>query len=427
MGVPLAPPVPFSALLPLDLHWQSQWHTPQNQASEPGVNARPISAIAEQGRKHRPSRRKALPARPKLFLSNRINPATWESPISKGSVLRYTSLRRVPTRCRTYLSKAPLVVTRPETTQPSRTPAATQRPRLPSWMRVNLPAGSGQRVFNSTHATVAGQKLHTVCEEARCPNIHDCWARGTATFMIAGKQCTRGCRFCSVETLRAPDPPDPNEPEQLAEAVERMGLEHVVITVVNRDDLADGGAKHYKSCVEAVDRRLPQVTIELLCSDLGGDERALGQLLCDLPVEVFAHNVECVARLDHEVRDPRASFAQSLSVLRNAKQLRPDLLTKSSLMVGLGETDEEVREAMKSLRTADVDLLTLGQYLAPGLPGERFAPVSRYVTPEQFAAWREEARLLGFGAVAAGPLVRSSFRAGQLLEEAQIRIARAKE
>jgi lipoic acid synthetase len=237
--------------------------------------------------------------------------------------------------------------------------------------------------------------------------------------MVAGKECTRGCRFCSVETSRRPEPPDAHEPAELAAAVEQMGLTHVVITVVNRDDLPDGAADHYKRCVQAVHNRLPHVTIELLCSDLGGNDDALHHLLEQIPLAVFAHNVECVPRLDSLVRDPRASFTQSLRVLQRAKELRPDLWIKSSIMVGLGETDEEVSEAMRLLRGALVDMLTLGQYLAPGRPGERFLPVDRYVSPERFAAWADEARSLGFCAVAAGPLVRSSYRAGLLLEQAR--------
>jgi lipoic acid synthetase len=237
--------------------------------------------------------------------------------------------------------------------------------------------------------------------------------------MIAGKECTRGCRFCSVATSRAPEPPDPNEPEHLAAAVESMGLSHVVITVVNRDDLPDGGAGHYRKCVDAVHERLPHVSIELLSSDLGGDESALHNLLAGAPLAVFAHNVECVARLDKLVRDPRASFEQSLRMLRRAKQLRPEIWTKSSLMVGLGESNEEVTNAMRRLRDASVDMLTLGQYLAPGRPGERFLPVDRFVLPEQFDRWSAEARELGFSAVAAGPLVRSSYRAGLLLQDAR--------
>jgi lipoyl synthase len=290
---------------------------------------------------------------------------------------------------------------------------------LPEWLRVNLPAGQQLTILNSTHHAVADHGLHTVCEEARCPNLNDCWSRGTATFMVAGKECTRGCRFCSVETLRNPEPPDPAEPEQLAAAVEQMGLEHVVITVVNRDDLADGGASHYKRCVEAVHDRLPHVTIELLSSDLGGHDEPLRVLLSDIPLSVFAHNVECVPRLDKLVRDPRASFAQSLGILWRAKVLRPDLLTKSSIMIGLGETNQEVTDAMRQLRGAGVDMLTLGQYLAPGRPGERYLPVDRFAPPDQFEAWAEEATTLGFRAVASGPLVRSSYRAGLLLDEAR--------
>lgn len=293
------------------------------------------------------------------------------------------------------------------------------RARLPEWLRVNLPAGKSQSTFNGTLNIVQGNELHTVCEEAGCPNIHDCWARGTATFMIAGKECTRGCRFCSIETLKQPEPLDVEEPERLADAVERMGLEYVVITVVNRDDQPDGGAEHYRQCIKAVRQRLPAIGIELLCSDLDGNWQALEQLLDNSPLAVFAHNVECVPRLDETVRDPRASFAQSLEVLRRAKELHPERWTKSSLMVGLGETDQEVTEAMQQLREVGVELLTLGQYLAPGRPGTRFLPVDRYVTPEQFERWNVEARKLGFRGVASGPLVRSSYRAGQLLAEAK--------
>jgi lipoic acid synthetase len=298
------------------------------------------------------------------------------------------------------------------------TAEAPNRARLPAWLRVNVPAGPPLAVLNSTHRTVGSLGLHTVCEEARCPNLNDCWSRGTATFMVAGDQCTRGCRFCSVETARQPAPPDPEEPASLAAAVERMRLAHVVITVVNRDDLPDGGASHYRRCVEVVHERMPAVTIELLCSDLQGNGAALEHLLDGIPLAVFAHNVECVPRLDHVVRDPRASFEQSLGILRSAKRLRPDVYTKSSIMVGLGETNGEVTDAMRRLRAADVDLLTLGQYLAPGRPGERFLPVDRFVTPEQFVAWASEAQALGFRAVASGPLVRSSYRAGMLLEQA---------
>jgi lipoic acid synthetase len=274
-------------------------------------------------------------------------------------------------------------------------------------------------VLNGTRGAVSANHLHTVCEEARCPNLNDCWSRGTATFMIAGNECTRGCRFCSVATSRQPAALDQSEPANLAAAVERMGLTHAVITVVNRDDLLDGGASHYRACVDAVHTRLPDVSIELLSSDLQGGAEALETLLVGAPLVVFAHNVECVPRLDRVVRDPRASFGQSALVLHRAKRLRPDVWTKSSIMVGLGETDDEVSAAMRQLRAAGVELLTLGQYLAPGRAGDRFLPVDRFVPPAQFDAWRDEALAMGFKAVAAGPLVRSSYRAGMLLEQAR--------
>lgn len=303
---------------------------------------------------------------------------------------------------------------------PTQLPIVT-RPRLPEWLRAQPPSGEALALFNRTRGAVDDGGLHTVCEEAKCPNIHDCWGRGTATFMVAGKECTRGCRFCSVETLRAPELPDIDEPEHLADAVQRMNLDHVVITVVNRDDQPDGGAGHYRRCVEAVHARQPEVTIELLSSDLAGNWQALGTMLNGIPLDVFAHNVECVERLDKLVRDPRASFRLSLEVLRRAKRLRPDMVTKSSLMVGLGETDAEITESMQRLREVEVDLVTLGQYLAPGRPGERYLPADRYVSPQQFDAWADEARAMGFAGVASGPMVRSSFRAGELLAEARKR------
>jgi lipoic acid synthetase len=290
----------------------------------------------------------------------------------------------------------------------------SSRPRLPEWLRVNLPAGRGQQLYNLTTGAVADNALHTVCEEARCPNLNECWAHGEATFMIAGQSCTRGCRFCSVETLKAPAAPEADEPQRLADAVERLRLAYAVITVVNRDDLPDGGAGHYRRCVDAVHARLPDTGIELLCSDLAGNRQALAALLDGAPLAVFAHNVECVPRLDAIVRDPRASFAQSLDVLRWTRNVRPDLPTKSSLMVGLGETDDEVLAALEQLHAAGVELVTLGQYLAPGRPGTRFLPVDRYVHPDQFAAWETAALAIGFVGVASGPLVRSSYRAGAL-------------
>ncbi len=302
----------------------------------------------------------------------------------------------------------------------SRRDTKTTRPRLPEWLRAQLPSGGALQVYNRTHHAVGDAALHTVCEEARCQNVHDCWGRGTATFMVAGKECTRGCRFCSIETLKAPALPEADEPERLADTVERMGLKYVVVTVVNRDDLPDGGAAHYRACINAIHHRQPAVGIELLGSDLAGDFSALAKLLEEAPLAVFAHNVECVPRIDKQVRDHRASFDQSARILREAKRLRPDLVTKTSLMVGLGETDEEIFGVLARLRKeAKVDLVTLGQYLTPGKPGERFLPVDRYVPPETFDRYAEAAYELGFKGVASGPMVRSSFRAGILYKAAQ--------
>lgn len=286
------------------------------------------------------------------------------------------------------------------------------RTRLPEWFRVELPTGDAIQRYRATTGQIADNALHTVCEEAHCPNIHECWGRGTATFMVAGRECTRGCRFCAVETLRAPEAPDAHEPQYLADAIAAMGLSYTVITVVNRDDLPDGGASHYRACLDAVHALAPHVGLELLCSDLAGNEAALAELLDGAPLQVFAHNVETVERLTPEVRDPRASFAQSLRILETAKELRPELATKSSIMLGLGETEAELLSAFGALRDVGVELLTLGQYLAPG-PG--YYSVREFVTPEHFGALARTARELGFRAIASGPLVRSSYRAESLL------------
>ena len=288
--------------------------------------------------------------------------------------------------------------------------------QLPDWFKITLPTGEALATFNDVRITVRENQLHTVCQEARCPNMHECWSRGTATFMIAGQECTRGCRFCAVGSIKTPPPLDAAEPESLARAVGLMGLEHAVITVVNRDDLPDSGASHYRLCLEAVRERCPEVSLELLCSDLAGDVDVLAELLDGLDLQVFAHNVECVPRLDSRVRDPRASFQQSLRMLREAKRLRPDLLTKSSLMVGLGERDEEIDAAMLLCREAGVDLMTIGQYLQPN---QRLLSVERYPPPAAFEHWRLKALELGFLGVASGPLVRSSYRAGTMLKAAE--------
>lgn len=290
-------------------------------------------------------------------------------------------------------------------------PSRKRQSRLPKWFKTRLPSGEQQAIFNATKSAVKDNKLHTVCEEARCPNIHDCWASGDATFMIAGQECTRGCRFCAVGTIKRPPALDPEEPAHLAQAVTSMNLRHAVITVVNRDDLPDSGADHYKQCIDAVHAQAPEVTLELLCSDLAGDHGALKHLLDNSPLAVFAHNVECVPRLDATVRDARASFNQSLEILRQAKVLRPEILTKSSIMVGVGETDDEIIEALELLREAGVDLVTIGQYLAPTA---NHLAVDRFPEPEMYDLWAIHAIDIGFSGIASGPLVRSSFKAGLL-------------
>ena len=301
---------------------------------------------------------------------------------------------------------------------------ADTRPRLPNWFRTSLPTGELQRKFKETKETVTDNMLHTVCQEARCPNIHECWAAKDATFMVAGQECTRGCRFCAVGSIKVPPPLDENEPANLADAISAMGLNHAVITVVNRDDLPDSGAAHYRKCLEAVRERTPEVTLELLCSDLAGDHQALHDLLNGLELEVFAHNVECVPRLDSKVRDHRATFEQSIGILKEAKRLRPEILTKSSIMVGLGETDDEITEALQLLKDAGVDLVTIGQYLAPS---PKHLAVDRFPEPERYDEWSKQIEEMGFLGWACGPLVRSSYKAGELLAKASARLRTEKE
>ena len=301
---------------------------------------------------------------------------------------------------------------------------AKTRPRLPDWFRTRLPTGELQRKFNETKNTVTDKTLHTVCQEARCPNIHECWAAKDATFMVAGQECTRTCKFCAVGSVKIPPPLDENEPNNLAEAVATMDLNHAVITVVNRDDLPDSGAAHYRKCLEAVRKRSPDVSLELLCSDLAGDHDALADLLVGLELDVFAHNVECVPRLDLRVRDRRASFTQSIGILKEAKRLRPDIFTKSSIMVGLGETDEEITEALRMLKQAGVDLVTIGQYLAPS---PKHLPVDRFPEPSRYDEWSTQIEEIGFSGWACGPLVRSSYKAGELLARASARLRTEKQ
>jgi len=288
---------------------------------------------------------------------------------------------------------------------PAGNPAAS---RLPAWLRARAPTGSG---FQAVRALVREHRLATVCEEAHCPNIGECWNAGTATLMLMGAVCTRACRFCSVDTGNPHGWLDAQEPENAARTVELMKLRYVVLTSVDRDDLPDGGAAHYAACVRAIKRRTPATAVEALTPDFRGVPADV-ETVIDSGIEVFAQNIETVRRLTHPVRDPRAGYEQTLAVLAHAKRYRAALLTKSSLMLGLGETDAEIDATLLDLRAAAVDLLTLGQYLRPTL---NHLPVERFVAPAQFDRYRERALALGFLECVSGPLVRSSYRAEQAL------------
>lgn len=279
--------------------------------------------------------------------------------------------------------------------------------RKPDWLKKDLPDG---RAMKRMRTLLADLNLHTICESANCPNIGECWGESTATFLILGNVCTRRCGFCDVTTGR-PDMVDPHEPENVAEAVAHLGIKHAVITMVNRDDLEDAGAAHVARTIRAVRRRNPDTTIEVLVSELKGREDLIAQVLEAKP-DVFAHNLETVRRLHRKVR-PRFRYDQSLEVLAIARRLAPDVYTKSNIMVGLGETEEEVIEMMKDLRSVDCDFLTIGQYLRPS---EKHLPVEEFVHPDVFRRYQAEAERLGFKYVFAGPFVRSSYQAGTALK-----------
>ena len=279
----------------------------------------------------------------------------------------------------------------------------------PEWLKVRMPGGER---YNRLKARSRELRLHTVCEEAQCPNIGECWGGGTATFMVMGDTCTRGCRFCAVNTRRAGLPLDPAEPTNLGHAIAEMGLDYVVLTSVDRDDLPDQGAGHFAACIDAIRQLSPGTMIEVLIPDFRG-ERALVQRIVDAAPEVIAHNVETVARLTPTVRDPRAGYQQSLDVLAMLKEMAPQGLTKSSLMVGLGETVDEMDQAMRDLRGVGCDFLTIGQYLRP-TQKDAHLPVVEYIAPEVFTDYERRGLELGFLYVASGPLVRSSYKAGDL-------------
>jgi lipoyl synthase len=298
-----------------------------------------------------------------------------------------------------------------ELTEPQKltggTPVLLSRPRLPEWLRIKLPTSD---TFSHTRALLDELKLHTVCESAKCPNHWECWSKGTATFMIAGDRCTRACGFCAVSTAK-PFALETDEPGRVAEATRRMRLKHVVITAVARDDLADGGAEHFRKTIEEVRKLNPGIVIEVLVPDFNESDAAIERVLTANP-HIFNHNLETVRRLTPSVRH-RATYDRSLAVLRKVKARRGNsIYTKSGVMLGLGETPEELFTAMEDLRAADCDILTLGQYLQPTL---KHLPVAEFVSPEKFQEYGARARQMGFVHVASGPMVRSSYHADEFV------------
>lgn len=296
--------------------------------------------------------------------------------------------------------------------------------RLPNWLQTPIPNNAN---YKSIKRDLRGLNLHTVCEEARCPNISDCWggsdkSAATATIMLMGDTCTRGCRFCSVKTSKAPPPLDPHEPEHTAEALKRWGLGYVVLTSVDRDDLADGGANHFAETIMKIKSKAPSMLVEALTGDYAGDLEMVAKVARS-GLDVYAHNVETVEELTPTVRDRRAKFRQSLSVLKHAKEAKEGLITKTSIMLGLGETEEQLWNTLKELRNIDVDVVTFGQYMRPT---KRHMSVHTYITPAVFEAWRQRALDMGFLYCASGPLVRSSYKAGEAFIENVIKKRAAK-
>jgi len=284
-----------------------------------------------------------------------------------------------------------------------------ERPRRPEWMKVRAPSRNGS--YFDVKALLQGQRLNTICEEARCPNIAECWGRGTATFQILCETCTRACRYCYVNSGKPSEPVDPLEPLRLAQAAAQMGLKHVVVTSVDRDDVPDRGAGHYAATIRAVKAKLPQASIEVLTPDfLGVEEEALRTVIGARP-DVFNHNIETVRRLHRRMRGAKASYDGALALLRRAKEIADyPVMTKSGVIVGLGETNDEVVDTMRDLRANGVDVVTIGQYLQPS---SKHAPIDRWVHPDEFRWLREQGEALGFGSVFSGPLVRSSYRADE--------------
>ncbi|WP_094700942.1 lipoyl synthase [Brevibacillus laterosporus] len=291
--------------------------------------------------------------------------------------------------------------------------------RKPDWLKINLASGQDLDNFREIKQMMRGKTLHTVCEEAKCPNIHECWVNRTATFMILGDICTRACRFCAVKT-GLPTELDLAEPERVAEASEQMGLKHVVVTSVARDDLADGGASIFAATIKAIRKRLPLATIEVLIPDFMGNWDAL-KLVMDARPDVLNHNIEAVRRLSDRVR-ARAKYDRTLELLRRAKEMQPTIPTKSSLMIGVGEEIEDILETMDDLRAVDVNIMTIGQYLQPT---KKHIAVTKYYHPDEFRMMKEEGIKRGFSHVESGPLVRSSYHAHEQANAAKDTIAAA--
>ena len=290
-----------------------------------------------------------------------------------------------------------------------------ERPRRPEWMKVRAPSQNGS--YFDVKKLIHGASLHTICEEARCPNIAECWGRGTATFQILGDTCTRACRYCYVNSGKPDSPPDPLEPLRLANVAAQMELKHVVVTSVDRDDVPDRGAAHYAATIRALKARVPHASVEVLTPDfVDVEEEALQTVLAARP-DVFNHNIETVRRLHARMRGAKASYDKALWLLLRAKEIADyPVLTKSGIIVGLGETNDEVVETMRDLRAKGVDVVTIGQYLQPSA---KHAQIDRWVHPDEFRWFREQGEALGFGSVFSGPLVRSSYRADEQVHAAE--------
>ena len=285
-----------------------------------------------------------------------------------------------------------------------------ERETKPSWIRMTV--NQANKNYTLIKDKVKDLHLSTVCEEAKCPNLSECWSRGTATFMLMGDTCTRACQFCSVNTGNPNGWLDKDEPEKIANTISAMNLKYIVLTCVNRDDIPDGGAKHFANTVKAIKSKDSNIEVEVLTSDFNGSRDAI-RTVVQSPIKVFAQNIETVKRLTHPIRDPRAGYAKTLKVLKAAKEINPDIITKTSLIVGLGEKDAEIYQTFEDLRNHDVDIITLGQYLRPTL---NHHPIDRWVTPKQFDQYREKGLKYGFLEVISGPMVRSSYRAERALD-----------